>query len=68
MSPTVIDNNDDITETLLVESISSVSEMVNVLAARIDENNQFFLIIWHGATLQHQLMSWDRQWKKSPTP
>ena len=67
VSSTVKENDNDIAETPLVKSASSVSELIDVLTARIDDNNQF-LVIWRGATLKHQLTIWDRQSKKkSPT-
>ena len=67
VSSTVTENDNDIAETPLVKSASSVSELIDVLTARIDDNNQF-LVIWRGATLKHQLTIWDRQSKKkSPT-
>ena len=53
---------------LLVKSVFSVSELIDVLTARIDHNDQFFLVIRRGATLERQLTIWDRQSKKkSPT-
>ena len=68
VSPTVKENDDDIAETPLVESVSSVSELIDVLTARIDDKDQFFLVIRRGATLKRQLAIWDRQSKKkSPT-
>ena len=68
MSPTVKENDDDIAETPLVESVSSVSELIDVLTARIVDKDQFFLVIRRGATLKRQLAIWDRQSKKkSPT-
>ena len=61
VSPTVKENDDDITETPLVESVSSVSELIDVLTARIDDKDQFFLVIRRGAALKRQLAIWDRQ-------
>ena len=37
---TLIENDDDIAETALVESVSSVSELIDVLTARIDDKDQ----------------------------
>ena len=54
VSPTVKENDDDIAETPLVESVSSISELIDVLTARIDDKDQFFLAIRHGATLKRQ--------------
>ena len=68
VSPTVKENDDDIAETPLVESVSSVSELIDVLTARIDDKDQFFLVIRRGATLKRQLAIWDRQSKKSLPP
>ena len=68
VSPTVKENDDDIAKTPLVKSVSSVSELIDVLTARIDNNDQFFLVIRHGATLKRQLTIWDRQSKKSLPP
>ena len=45
VSPTVEENDDDIAETPLVESVSSVSELIDVLTARTDDKDQFFLVI-----------------------
>ena len=67
-SPTVKENDNDIPETLLVESVSSVSELIDILTARIDDEDQFFLVIRRGATLKRQLAIWDRQSKKSLPP
>ena len=70
MSPTVKENDDYIAETPLVKSVSSVSELIDIinLTARIDDNDRFFLVIRCGTTLQRQLTIWDRQpKKKSPT-
>ena len=68
VSPTVKENDDDVAETTLVKSLSSVSELIDILTARIDDNDQFFLVIRRGATLKRQLTIWDRQSKKkSPT-
>ena len=62
------ENDDDVAETLLLKSLSSVSELIDILTARIDDNDQFFLVIRRGATLKRQLTIWDRQSKKkSPT-
>ena len=63
MLPTVKEN-DDIAKTPLVKSVSSVPELIDVLTARIDYNDQFFLVIRRGATLKRQLTIWDRQSKK----
>ena len=52
VSPTVKENGDDIAETPLVEIVSSVSELIDVLTARIDDKDQFFLVIRRGATLK----------------
>ena len=68
VSPTVKENDNDIPETLLVESVSSVSELIDILTARIDDEDQFFLVIRRGATLKRQLAIWDRQSKKSLPP
>ena len=64
VSPTVKENDDNIAETLLVESVSSVSELIDVLTARIDDKDQFFLVIRRVSTLKRQLSIWDRQSKK----
>ena len=53
-SPTVKENDDDIAETPLVKSVSSISELIDILTARIDDKDQFFLEIRHGATLKRQ--------------
>ena len=66
VSPTVKENDDDIAKTPLVKSVSSVSELIDVLTARIDNNDQFFLVIRRGAILKRQLTIWDRQSKKKP--
>ena len=68
MSPTVKENDDDIAETPLVKSVLSVSELIDVLIARIDDNDQFFFVIRRGATLKRQLTIWDRQSEKSLPP
>ena len=47
-SPTVKENDDDIAETPLVKSVSSISELIDVLTARIDDKDQFFLVIQFG--------------------
>ena len=68
VSPTVKENDDDVAEAPLVKSLSSVSELIDILTARIDDNDQFFLVIRRGAPLKRQLTIWDRQSKKkSPT-
>ena len=68
MSPTVKQNDEDIAETPLVKSVSSVSELIYVLIVRIDYNDQSFLVIQRGATLKHQLTIWDRQSEKKSLP
>ena len=55
VSPTVKENDDDIAKTPSVERVSSVSELIDVLTARIDDKDQFFLVIRRGATLKCQL-------------
>ena len=68
VSLTVKENDDDVAETPLVKSLSSVSELIDFLTARIDDNDRFFLVIRCSATLKRQLTIWDRQSKKkSPT-
>ena len=39
VSPTVKENDNDVAETPLVKSLSSVSELIDVLTARIDDND-----------------------------
>ena len=55
VSPTEKENDDDIAETPLLKSVSSVSELIDVLTARIDDKDQFFLLIRRDATLTRQL-------------
>ena len=64
VSRTLKENDDDIAETPLVESVSSVSELIDVLTARTDDKDQFFFVIRRSATLKRQLTIWDRQWEK----
>ena len=64
VSPTVKENDNYIAETPLVKSVSSVFELIDVLTARIDDNDQFFLVIRCGATPKPQLTIWGRQSNK----
>ena len=64
VSLTVKENDDDVAEAPLVKSLSSVSELIDILTARIDDNDQFFFVIRRGATLKLRLTNWDRQSKK----
>ena len=67
MSSTVKENEDYIAKTHLVKSALSVSELIDVLTAIIDNNDQLFLVIRRGATIKRQLTIWDKQSrKKSP--
>ena len=55
VSPTVKENDNDVAETPLVKKFSSVSELIDVLTARVNDNDQFFLVIRRSATLKCQL-------------
>ena len=58
--------NIKISQPLQVQKFSTIPELINFLSKKIQMDDQFFLVIRRGATLQRRLAIWNRQSKKSP--